>query len=250
MKYNINYYNTEKAEKRSNYFASKPIFFDKGIDTNKVFFQFINDSIESISKKKKRGKIKILDLGTGTGYVPEILCKINQAEFEITGIDLSEQMIRNAKNKINDKRMNFIIGDNNHLPFKSESFDIVTNKLSTQFSVKELFRVLKKDGYFVFKEYGQNKGFKEIREIFIRRFAKINKTPFDIYNELYKLKFSEILFKSYFLKRVYKIEEINKIFGMAGLINNFSKKDLFKIKDKLGSNLKITSDPFIIYAKK
>lgn len=250
MKYKANYYNEEKAKKRNDYFSSKPMFIDEDVDTNKIFFEFIVESIEKICQINKRAKIQILDLGTGTGYVPEILCKISQADFEITAIDLSKDMIENAKENNFDKRIKFTIADNNHLPFKAGSFDIVTNKLTTQFSTKELFRVLKKDGYFVFKEYGKNKGFKEIRKIFIKRFVKSNKTSFDIYNELCELEFSEILFKSYSLKRVYGIDEIKNIFEMAKLIDNFSLEDLLKIKNELGDKLTITSDPFIVYAKK
>lgn len=250
MGYNINYYNTDKAERRNSYFNNKPIFYNKGLDTNKIFFQCILEAIDSIKHKKLLRKIKILDLGTGAGYVPDILCKINRTKFKIVGIDLSAQMIQNAQSKIKDKRITFMVGDNKSLPFKAGSFDIITNKLSTQFDVKEMARVLKKGGYFIFKEYGINKGFKEVRELFSNRYAKLEKTPQDFYNELTKQEFSEVFIRSFFIKRTYKLEEIKKIFEMAPLIHNFDGKDLLKIKNKLGDNIKVSSDPFIIYARK
>lgn len=250
MSYNINYYSADKAKKRDKYFATNPIFYNQGLDTNKKFFQYIIEAINNIKHKKPSKIIKILDLGTGTGYVPEILSKIDKTKFKIIGIDLSTQMIENAKNKIKDQRITFVVGDNKHLPFKPESFDIITNKLSTQFSIKEMARVLKKGGHFIFKEYGVNKGFKEIRELFPHRYAKIKKTPFDFYRELYELEFNEISFKSFFIKRTYKLKEIKKIFEMANLINNFNDQDMLKIKNKLGNSIKVFSDPFIIYARK
>ncbi|MCX6742809.1 MAG: hypothetical protein NT116_01075, partial [Candidatus Parcubacteria bacterium] len=130
------------------------------------------------------------------------------------------------------------------------AFDIVTNKLTTQFDLCELNRVLKQNGLFIFKEYDKYKGFKEIFNLFGNRFIKIKKEPVDYYKELAQLGFQEIVLRKFLINRDYQIDEINSIFAMANIIENFHPDDLNKIQNNLGENFNITSDPFIIYARK
>jgi len=247
-KYDINYYDREKAISRNKYFNNAPIFYKKGVDTNKIFFDYILNEINV----KANNKLSILDLGTGTGYVPKTLCRICQKNFSITGIDLSKDMIDAARRENADKRIVYKIADNRKLPFRSESFDIITNKLSTQFNIQEVNRVLKKDGIFIFKEYGPFKGFKEIKKMFGKKFRSGGKSTDKCVTELYKLGFDEIIKHVFLIKRKYGPNEIKQIFSMANLIENFNEADLQKIKDKLLKNGKITvtSDPFIIFARK
>jgi len=112
--------------------------------------------------------------------------------------------------------------------------------------------VLKKDGIFIFKEYGEFKGFKEIKKIFNQRFKKSNKTIDDYLKEIEKNNYKEIILQRFLIKRDYKLSEIENIFYMANLIENFKKLDLQKIKSKLmkNSTIRITSDPFIIFLRK
>lgn len=250
MSYNANYYTNDKAKKRDDYFSDKLLFYKNGIDTNKFFFDYILDAFKQIRKEGNCNKIKILDLGAGTGYVSQVLCQLSNENFEITGVDLSEQMINLAKQKNKNKRVNFIVNDNNNLPFRDNCFDIVTNKLTTQFDLNEFSRVLKSNGFFVFKEYGVSKGFKEIFGLFKKRYVKVKKRPVDYCKELNKMGFQDVILRKFLIKREYKIDEIKKIFDMANIIKDFNGSDLKIIRDFFGEKLSITSDPFIIYAKK
>lgn len=246
-KYNIKYYSKEKAKKRDQFFSQKPLFINKGVDTNKIFFDFILEKIKESSHRK----ISILDLGTGTGYVPEVITKLSKANFQIIGIDLSKDMLARAEETKSDQRIKYKLADNRKLPFKNNSFDIITNKLSTQFNAKEVYRVLKKDGIFVFKEYRKYKGFKEIAEIFKKRFKKTQKLMVDYANELIGLNFREVVLKSYLIKREYKAEEIKEIFSMVDLISNFDDKDMAKIKKlEIQGRISVNSDPFILFTRK
>lgn len=246
MGYDINYYNSDKAQKRESFFSEKPLFYDKGIDTNKIFFDYILDSFSEINSQP----IKILDLGTGTGYVPRTLVQLSDKNFEIIGVDLSEQMLDLAKKETSDKRVNYVLADNKKLPFEDGFFDIVTNKLTTQFDFNEMNRVLKTGGYFIFKEYDKAKGFRDIYDLFIDRYVKLKRTPEDYVQELSRINFKEIILRKFLIKREYAISEIKSIFDMANIIDKFSSKDLQTIKDTLGEEINITSDPFIIYAQK
>ena len=68
---------------------------------------------------------KILDVATGTGdIVKHIISKNN---VTIVGIDISDQMIKIAKNKIKSKKstLEWEVGDAENLPYLDNSFDIL-----------------------------------------------------------------------------------------------------------------------------
>jgi ubiquinone/menaquinone biosynthesis C-methylase UbiE len=70
------------------------------------------------------GKMRILDVGTGTGFLALILAELGH---EVVGLDLSEGMLRVARKKAEQRglKIQFKLGDAENLPFKDESFDAV-----------------------------------------------------------------------------------------------------------------------------
>lgn len=248
MTYDLNYYDDKIASNRDKYFMKSGFVVDK-LDTNKIFFEYILNSLLLFDSRKI---CKILDLGTGTGYVPRILVNLTKKNFHLVGVDLSKNMLDLAIKNNRDNRIHFLLADNKKLPFKDGEFDIVTNKLTTQFDIKEVIRVLKPKGIFVFKEYGQYKGFEEIYLLFKKRYKKLVKKPDGYVNDLKMAGFSEIILQNFSIKREYSLKEIDQIFKMANLIEKYSNKDLKKIKKHLLKNgeIKVNSDPFIIFAKK
>ncbi len=70
------------------------------------------------------GKMRILDVGTGTGFLALILAELGH---EVVGLDLSEGMLRVARKKAKQRglKIQFKLGDAENLPFKDESFDAV-----------------------------------------------------------------------------------------------------------------------------
>jgi ubiquinone/menaquinone biosynthesis C-methylase UbiE len=98
---------------------------------------------------------RILEIGTGTG---EIAFYLAEKCKEVVGVDISSEMIEEAKakkTKLNKKNITFFVEDAYHLPFPSESFDkvICVNALQTMKeptrAIKEGKRVLKKGGEFL-----------------------------------------------------------------------------------------------------
>ena len=72
-----------------------------------------------ISKNEKK-KIKILDIGCGTGQHMKIL---NRYGYNMTGLDISKYMIKSAKKKLKSKNINFKLGDyHNTKLFKRREF--------------------------------------------------------------------------------------------------------------------------------
>jgi len=74
-----------------------------------------------------KGKMKILDVGCGTGFLSLILAELGH---EVVGIDLSEGMLSKARKKAEENGYDilFKLGDAENLPFDDDSFDAVVNR--------------------------------------------------------------------------------------------------------------------------
>lgn len=66
---------------------------------------------------------RVLDVGTGTGFVARIAAELGHA---VTAIDLSEAML--DASTASDPGISFSIGDAVDPPFEAESFDVVINR--------------------------------------------------------------------------------------------------------------------------
>lgn len=104
----------------------------------------------------------ILDIATGTGDLAIQFAEKTAAE-KIVGLDLSEGMLSVARKKvlkkpIFKKKIEFIQGDSEALPFEDNTFDAITvsfgirNFENLDKGLSEILRVLKKDGIFVILE--------------------------------------------------------------------------------------------------
>lgn len=102
----------------------------------------------------------ILDIATGTGDMAIMYAKTNADK--IVGLDISAGMLEVAKEKIIntplDNRIDFTLGDAEHLPFDDKKFDVVSvtygirNFEDLKKGLKEILRVLKDNGLLVILE--------------------------------------------------------------------------------------------------
>ncbi|WP_174615687.1 class I SAM-dependent methyltransferase [Virgibacillus ihumii] len=91
----------------------------------------------------------ILDIGCGDGYGTY---RLHKSGYIATGMDLSNEMISKARERLNQNEIHFIQGDISNMPFSDGSFDAVmainvlewTEKPAV--ALQELFRVLKRGG--------------------------------------------------------------------------------------------------------
>lgn len=68
--------------------------------------------------------LKILDVGCGTGFLSILLAELGH---NVTGLDFAPQMLNNAREKSNKKRLNidFRQGDAEKPPFRENTFDLI-----------------------------------------------------------------------------------------------------------------------------
>ncbi|MHA2392127.1 MAG: class I SAM-dependent methyltransferase [Promethearchaeota archaeon] len=104
--------------------------------------------------------MKILDVSSGRGTQSIFYAK--EFRVEVTGIDLSEEMVKsaieNAKNENVQNLTKFKIGDSQELPFDDNFFDVVINECAvgipddSQNVLDEMVRVAKKGSTIIIHE--------------------------------------------------------------------------------------------------
>ncbi|AMM54330.1 class I SAM-dependent methyltransferase [Pyrococcus kukulkanii] len=102
-------------------------------------------------------KMKILDVGTGTGFIAMRLAELGH---DVTGIDISENMIEIAKEKARRANLpiRFLIGDAENLPFEDGEFNgvicrhVLWTLPNPEKALMEFFRVTKPGGKVVIIE--------------------------------------------------------------------------------------------------
>lgn len=72
------------------------------------------------------GVQNILDVGSGAGQIIKHLLKYAPQDAQITGIDLSPEMLRRARQRLRSDRPKLIPADITKLPFENSTFDCVT----------------------------------------------------------------------------------------------------------------------------
>ncbi|MFW9785678.1 MAG: class I SAM-dependent methyltransferase [Candidatus Heimdallarchaeota archaeon] len=115
--------------------------------------------------KKLNPKGKLVDIGCGSG---NLIIQIAESslDLDLTGIDLSEEIISAAvkkaeKNGVKEK-IKFEIGSVEKLPFPDDSIDFIVSTLSLHhwseplISFKEISRVLTKDGICLVFDFRRN----------------------------------------------------------------------------------------------
>lgn len=102
-------------------------------------------------------KLNILDVGCGTGFFEVLL---GQLGHNVTGIDLTEEMIIKANqmikaNNMDTSKVKAKVCDAEHLCYRDESFDVVISRNLTWTlphpvdAYKQWYRVLKKGGVLI-----------------------------------------------------------------------------------------------------
>lgn len=103
--------------------------------------------------------IQVLDVGCGAGFLANDLA---QARFQVTGVDLSPSSLMVARAHDHTHAVDYIQADAYRLPFADASFDVVTcmdfleHVEDPSAIVREISRVLRPEGLFVFHTFNRN----------------------------------------------------------------------------------------------
>jgi ubiquinone/menaquinone biosynthesis C-methylase UbiE len=98
---------------------------------------------------------RVLDVGCGTGYLLRMLASHYPGAEELAGIDAATNMIETASRLADDKRLTFVTGVAEHLPYPDASIDLVVSSTSfdhwsDQYAgLSECARVLRAGGHLV-----------------------------------------------------------------------------------------------------
>ena len=107
-------------------------------------------------KVKTFGQRSVLELAAGTGILTHELALLLPPDMTITGTDLNQPMIDQAKAKPGMERVMWRQADAMDLPFPNENFDIVVSAFGVMFfpdkaeSFREARRVLRHKGRYLF----------------------------------------------------------------------------------------------------
>ena len=158
---------------------------------NEIIVRFVMNYYKNFEFNDRK-KIKILDLGCGTGANFLFLYENN---FSVSAIDKSKNalkklMLRCKKKRIIIEKKNIKLATFDKIPFKNEEFDMVIDSTSLQHckkslikkSIFEIRRVMKRNGCFfsIFQKNYQKKGIYynlmshiELKKLLKKNFKKI-----------------------------------------------------------------------------
>lgn len=109
-----------------------------------------------VADARLRSGLRVLDLGSGTGYPALLGAQTVGMSGSVIGIDLAEQMLAAARRKaagLNLFNVTFQTGDVTSLPFDAASFDAITSRFCLMFlpeiptAMTEISRILKPGGW-------------------------------------------------------------------------------------------------------
>ncbi|MDX1949001.1 MAG: methyltransferase domain-containing protein [Rickettsiales bacterium] len=125
--------------------------YAESYNQNAILQKKVAENLANLIKAELSQNSKILDIGSGTGFIAEFL-----GEFNIIQSDFSFEMCN-----INKKFGKSIVADFDALPFQKNSFDFVTSSLALQWSLDiektfvEIQKIIIQNGVFVFSIFGQ-----------------------------------------------------------------------------------------------
>ena len=123
-------------------------------------------NIDRLWRRKTVQQLKpvkhVLDVAIGTADLTIEMLRSGKVE-QVTGLDLSKQMMAVGKLKVERLRLkeevDFVYGNAQHMPFENEAFDAVTcaygcrNFQNLDEGLREMYRVLKPGGQVVILEF-------------------------------------------------------------------------------------------------
>jgi len=131
-----------------------PDWYQRGIKENffqKVWHYF---RFKNLGKLIEPSRGKILDIGCADGTATKFILEQSKADL-IIGVDVLQSSVDYAKKRFKSSKLKFLMADAEKLPFEKNQFeavfclDSIEHFFEPEKVIKEMRRVLKKDGYLV-----------------------------------------------------------------------------------------------------
>ena len=133
----------------------------------RLFIQLYHMNIRDVDLSNKQ----VLEVGSGRGGGASWIAK-SENPSSLIGVDFSEEAVSLCNEWYEQKNLSFLVGNAQDLPFDDDSIDIVYNVESSHCYgdmnkfVSEVFRVLRKGGYFCWTDFRDEETMKKTEEIF------------------------------------------------------------------------------------
>ena len=215
-----------------NYSVKNSVLYDNNTNKNFLYGEATKKFIKNIKLSNKDNIIA--DIGCGTGYVFELISKkYKKKNIKFYGVDPAKGMLKIAKKKIKDKRVDFLEGSFEKIPLKNNSVDRVISTLSLHWAtsidkgLKELKRIIKPNVSIDILMIEKNDG-KEFKKTVFRVMKKYlsNKQIFNAANLINRITKKELTkkFEKYFnLKNDYNLSIKTKKKLIYGNCNDHMK---------------------------
>lgn len=204
-------------------------------------YDCFSDKLNALVRGLSDGAVNILDCGCGEGYYGGRLLKALEEsgiQCSFYGFDISKEAVRAASAKY--KNMNLAVASCFNMPAESGAFDIALN-IFAPMAEKELFRVLKTGGYFIYAVPGKNHlmGLKKV-----------------LYKEVYENEEKDTCYEGFELSGRYSVKDNIAVSG-GELINLFRMtpyyyKSEINSEDRLRAAGEISTEihfDFLVYKK-
>ena len=131
-----------------------PDWYQRGIKENffqKVWHYF---RFKNLGKLIEPSRGKILDIGCADGTATKFILEQSKADL-IIGVDVLQSSVDYAKKRFKSSKLKFLMADAEKLPFEKNQFeavfclDSIEHFFEPEKVIREMRRVLKKDGYLV-----------------------------------------------------------------------------------------------------
>ncbi|MCJ7623547.1 MAG: class I SAM-dependent methyltransferase, partial [Anaerolineaceae bacterium] len=142
--------------------------------------EFVSDLINEINFN---GNQRLLDIATGTAFIPQFISKQGFSFDQFVGLDITFEMLSNAKQQLeknNHSRPTQLVCASAHtMPFKNNTFDIVicclaTHHMNVDMLLEQIYMALKPGGKFHIGDVGGSNRWKiGIIRALIKTFAYI-----------------------------------------------------------------------------
>lgn len=150
-------------------------------DRYSVPFYFEPYAIELASRIDAAKLKSVLEIACGTGALTHHLSETLKPG-SLTASDLDKDMLDFARNKLQDKKINWLLADAANLPFDDHTFDLVVCQFGYMFvpdkhiAFREAFRVLHMGGSLLFATWDKvehNGAAKHIHRLFTEMFGEL-----------------------------------------------------------------------------